>query len=941
MVHARKHDERRAFEVFLAAQHRPQDTRSAFAAECCRHEPAVLERVHELFARQGRLDDYLEQPPVLPARFFDREHLPCLAPGDVVGDFVIEAELARGGSSWVYRARQSSVHGREVALKVVLVDEADPVRTRDRCEREVEHAITFDHPNLAAVYAHGFEPERRLFYYAMRLVRGESWQRVLDERIAAKAPLPSGALRALVSQAAQVARALGAIHARGVVHRDVKPLNIVIEDHIAPGAESARAVLVDFGLVRTPTTANDALTRVFTRGYAAPELEQGTGVDARADVFALGCSLFDLIAGLSPDSRPRRGKRQRLMPLAVVTGVDPRLSLIVERATDPDPRWRQRDGDELAADLERWLAGVRPRSGGPVAALHRWVAGAGRWRLLLAASLLVVVPVIGWVAFELRAVHAALSRGDLRSVVRGGQRLGPLAAWMLPVGLSDDAPLDSAPLAQVLASLRREGAEAAIMLGAGLLERDGLARQPRVCDFLTFEAAGELRKPRGGPLLPLLSRLFLERPDVDPAAAGASAPLRRLFVEALERAPVGVRLDHAIAALGGCGTPASLLAILGAVEQRVRAGQADATEYARLGAAAAARVLARASACGFAGELDSIPLQDLVARLSRLAAPEPPGRIDNAVEDLLCMCARTCRVRGTAIDLRTLSLPQEPPPRARALALDAALRDELETSWPRALWDRPGSWQQCQACEHYGFLVGAYAVPQWSRTLAERARAFGTQAGLAPGVAVEFFEAGLAAAQLALADPWPFPRPDADTRLSVCLDPVASAAVMLPLDVLEIGVPDGRRVGQPVIRLDFEHQPIAASGAVSAVLLRGGSHDIDSPTALHYLRLGAPGCAELRCMFSAPRPAGGSLQVEVYAQKGLRPSLPYGGEAMLEIEFDGELVDRALSVSGLPDHRFSIAIAPVVAAGAHQVVVRLAAASNTTVRVYSLEVTSR
>lgn len=83
------------------------------------------------------------------------------------------------------------------------------------------------------------------------------------------------------------------------------------------------------------------------------------------------------------------------------------------------------------------------------------------------------------------------------------------------------------------------------------------------------------------------------------------------------------------------------------------------------------------------------------------------------------------------------------------------------------------------------------------------------------------------------------------------------------------------------------------------------------------------------------------MQVEVYAQKGLRPSLPYGGEAMLEIEFDGELVDRALSVSGLPDHRFSIAIAPVVAAGAHQVVVRLAAASNTTVRVYSLEVTSR
>ena len=125
------------------------------------------------------------------------------------------------------------------------------------------------------------------------------------------------------------------------------------------------------------------------------------------------------------------------------------------------------------------------------------------------------------------------------------------------------------------------------------------------------------------------------------------------------------------------------------------------------------------------------------------------------------------------------------------------------------------------------------------------------------------------------------------------------------------------------------------------IAARGCSHDVDSASpSVHYLRLASPGQSEARWSFAAPQPTGSSLQLEVYAQKGLRPALPYGGEATLDVEFNGRHV-HSLAVAGLSDTRFTVIVAPVVGGARHELVLRLAPRSNTTVRVYSLTVTSR
>jgi hypothetical protein len=211
-----------------------------------------------------------------------------LAPGDVFGDFRIESVAGRGGMGVVYRAVQLDL-GRPVALKLIASDRAADPAFRERFQRESRLAALIDHPNVVPV--HGAGEEDGQLYLVMRYVPGTDLHRLLKH----EGPLAPERAAAIV---AQVASALDAAHAAGLVHRDVKPANVLIADE--------HAYLGDFGLTRM-LSSEEQLTEtgqwLGTTDFSSPEQLQGERVDARADIYSLGCVLHAALLGGPPFPR--------------------------------------------------------------------------------------------------------------------------------------------------------------------------------------------------------------------------------------------------------------------------------------------------------------------------------------------------------------------------------------------------------------------------------------------------------------------------------------------------------------------------------------------------------------------------------------------------------------------------------------------------------------
>ena len=217
----------------------------------------------------------------------------ALVPGTVFGGYRIESFVARGGMGMIYKATQLALD-RTVALKLVAPELADDEDFRERFKREAHRAAAIDHSNIVPVYEAG-EIDGQLFL-AMRFVVGTDLQTTLAQE---RRLSPQRAAAIIV----QVAGALDAAHDRGLVHRDVKPGNILISEEY--GEE--RAYLTDFGL--TKNTATEAhLTRtghvVGTLDYIAPEQVEGHAVDGRADTYALACVMYRAVTGRIPFDRP-------------------------------------------------------------------------------------------------------------------------------------------------------------------------------------------------------------------------------------------------------------------------------------------------------------------------------------------------------------------------------------------------------------------------------------------------------------------------------------------------------------------------------------------------------------------------------------------------------------------------------------------------------------
>ncbi len=209
--------------------------------------------------------------------------------GTTVAVYRLEELIGRGGMSVVYLAEHTHL-GRHVALKLLAPALSEDASFRERFERESRRAAAIDHPNIIPVYDAG-EADGQLFL-AMRYVKGTD----LKGLIARDGPLGIARVLFLLDQAAG---ALDAAHDHALVHRDVKPANILVEDPID------RIYVTDFGIVKHTMSRGLTKTGYFvgTLDYAAPEMIEGMPVDARTDVYALGCVLYECLAGRPPYDR--------------------------------------------------------------------------------------------------------------------------------------------------------------------------------------------------------------------------------------------------------------------------------------------------------------------------------------------------------------------------------------------------------------------------------------------------------------------------------------------------------------------------------------------------------------------------------------------------------------------------------------------------------------
>ena len=240
----------------------------------------------------------------------------AFGPGMMFAGYRVEALIGRGGMGVVYRATDLSLE-RPVALKLVAPELAEDARFRERFLREPRLAASLDHPHVIPIYEAG-EHDGQL-YLAMRFVEGSDLRTILERE--GKLP-PERALAVL----SQVADALDAAHRRALVHRDVKPANVLLD-------EDGHAYLTDFGITKqVGGDSTDTGRMVGTLDYLAPEQIRGDPIDGRADSYALGCVLYECLAGWAPFRRATEAEilwahmQEQPAPLREYPRLDPVLS---------------------------------------------------------------------------------------------------------------------------------------------------------------------------------------------------------------------------------------------------------------------------------------------------------------------------------------------------------------------------------------------------------------------------------------------------------------------------------------------------------------------------------------------------------------------------------------------------------------------------------------
>jgi serine/threonine-protein kinase len=334
------------FEIFQAALEIREDERAAFLAEHCAGDTALRKEVEALLAYDERAEKFIEAPAfeAVPELFTEDEGKSLRM--ETVGPFKIIRKLGSGGMGDVYLAQDSRL-GRNVALKLLDRNLIGDSQSRSRFLREARLASALDHPNICTIHEIG--EASGLLFIAMQFVEGETLKDVIGSR-----PLP---LDSLLSISIQVANALGAAHAHGIIHRDIKSSNIMI-------TPQGQARVLDFGLARPLEKKDDQsdLTRagvvMGTPTHMSPEQARGENIDHRSDIFSLGVVIYEMATGCIPFKAKSRAETMNAVinqPHVSVAklnkDVSPELCAVIDRALAKNRVNRYQSVDNLRSDL--------------------------------------------------------------------------------------------------------------------------------------------------------------------------------------------------------------------------------------------------------------------------------------------------------------------------------------------------------------------------------------------------------------------------------------------------------------------------------------------------------------------------------------------------------------------------------------------------------------
>src|SRR5579862_8087966 len=330
------------------------------------------------------------------------------------GRYRLEARIGSGGMSTVYRATDETLQ-RQVAIKLMHREIASDSDQLERFRREARAVAQLSHPHIVGVIDYGEDDGRP--YIVFEYVQGET----LKERIRRNGCLP---ITEAVAYAIEIARALGIAHARYIVHRDVKPQNVLID-------EEGSAKVTDFGIART--LEEEGLTAdgrvIGTTDYVAPEQALGQPVTGQSDLYSLGVVLYEMLTGEVPfkaDTQVAVAMRHVREPFPDVQRLRPEVSAalaaVVDRATAKRPEDRYANDAELIADLEDVLAIETARTGnvtGEVTSVLRTLPPQAQRRVPFRVRHRVVAVLL--LAIAVAAVAAAVAIVGLRAHNGTGQ----------------------------------------------------------------------------------------------------------------------------------------------------------------------------------------------------------------------------------------------------------------------------------------------------------------------------------------------------------------------------------------------------------------------------------------------------------------------------------------------------------------------------------------
>ena len=394
-------------EVFEAALELDPEQHAPYLDRACAGDAEVRREVEAMLIADGQAGPFIDTPVFATAQDLladDESESPLPA---AIGRYTILSRLGAGGMGEVYLAEETPL-GRRVALKVLAPHAIAQIGATERFMREARLASALDHPNICTIYDAGVADGTP--FISMQYVEGDTLQRLIHDR-----PLP---VERWLPIALQVADALRAAHARGIVHRDLKSSNImvtpggqvkVLDFGVAKMFGQAGAAGVDAGLTRTGVT-------VGTPSYLSPEQARGAAVDQRSDIFSFGIVLYEMATGRLPFIRPSAAEVMHAIinephpPVSqYTTQVPPTLAAAIERALSKDPDARFQSLDEMIRELRVSSGEERVAVRLPRARRTRWATA-----VVLAAGV-ILRGLAMWPVFE-RTPPSVSPGGVVRSI---------------------------------------------------------------------------------------------------------------------------------------------------------------------------------------------------------------------------------------------------------------------------------------------------------------------------------------------------------------------------------------------------------------------------------------------------------------------------------------------------------------------------------------------